>query len=119
MFGEKLRKLREKAGLTQKELAEMLGHSSNSYISDIEKGVFLPSKEKLRKIAKALGVPFKELEDMLFEEKLKELGIEEKELLELFREIPRMPKEDKEAIVKAYLKIKRRKQNGVDNQKSE
>ena len=47
---------------------------------------------------------------MLFEEKLKELGIKEKELLELFREIPRMPKEDKEAIVKAYLKIKRRKQ---------
>jgi len=48
---------------------------------------------------------------MLFEEKLKELGIKEKkELLELFRKIPRMPKEDKEAIVKAYLKIKRRKQ---------
>ena len=57
MFGEKLRKLREKAGLTQKELAEMLGHSSNSYISDVEKGLFQLSKEKLRKIAKALRVP--------------------------------------------------------------
>jgi len=109
MFGEKLRKLREKKGLTQKELAEKLGYSSNSYISDIEKGKFLPSEEKLKKIAKALNVPFKLLEDMLFEEKLKELGIKEKELLELFKEVPRMPKEDKEAIVKAYLKIKRKK----------
>jgi len=110
MFGEKLRKLRKKKGLSQKELAEKLGYSSNSYISDIEKGLFLPSKEKLKKIAKVLKVPFKELEDMLFEEKLKELGIKEKELLELFKEVPRMPKEDKEAIVKAYLKIKRKKQ---------
>ena len=110
MFGEKLRKLRKKRGLSQKDLAEKLGYVSNSYISDIEKGVFLPSKEKLKKIAKALKVPFKKLEDMLFEEKLKELGIKEKELLELFREVPRMPKEDKEAIVKAYLKIKRKKQ---------
>ena len=72
-----MEKLRKKS-LSQKELAEKLGYVSNSYISDIEKGVFLPSEEKVKKIAKALKVPFKVLEDMLFEEKLKEHGIKEK-----------------------------------------
>jgi len=109
MFGEKLRKLRESKGLTQRELAEKLGYSSNSYISDVEKGVFIPPKDKLKKIAKALGVPFSKIEDMLLESKLEEMGIKEKEILELFKEIPKMPKEEKKAIINAYLKIKKRR----------
>ena len=44
-FGQKLRKLREK-----KQLAEKLGYVTNSYISDVESGRFLPSREKLKKI---------------------------------------------------------------------
>jgi transcriptional regulator with XRE-family HTH domain len=108
-FGRKLRKLRIEKGLTQQELAERLGYKTNSYISDVESGHFIPSRDKLKKIAKALGVPFKMLEDMLLESRLEALGIKEPELLSLFKDIPSLPEEDKRAIINAYLKVKERK----------
>jgi transcriptional regulator with XRE-family HTH domain len=108
-FGQKLRKLREKKGLTQQQLAERLGYKTNSYISDVESGHFIPSREKLKKIARALEVPFKEIEDILLESRLEALGIRESELLSLFKDIPSLPEKDKRAIINAYLKVKERK----------
>lgn len=108
-FGQKLRQLRIKKGLTQQQLAEKLGYVTNSYISDVEKGHFIPSREKLKKIAKALGVPFRELDDLLIESKLEALGIKEPELISLFKEIPSLPEKDKRAIINAYLSIKERR----------
>jgi transcriptional regulator with XRE-family HTH domain len=108
-FGQKLRQLRIQKGLTQQELAERLGYKTNSYISDVESGHFIPSREKLRKIAKALDVPFKVLEDMLLESRLEALGIKEPELLSLFKDIPSLPERDKRAIINAYLKVKERR----------
>jgi len=109
-FGQKLRQLRKQKGLTQQQLAERLGYKTNSYISDVESGHFIPSREKLKKIAKALGVPFRVLDDMLLESRLEALGIKEPELISLFKDIPNLPKKDKKAIINAYLKIKERKQ---------
>jgi transcriptional regulator with XRE-family HTH domain len=106
IFGKKLRKLRKAKGITQQQLAEKLGFVSNSYVSEVESGKFIPSKEKLKRIAKALGVPFKELNDLLMESKLEQLGIKESELISLFRDIPSLPEEDKKAIINAYIKIK-------------
>lgn len=54
-FPEKLKELREKAGLTQKELAEQVGLSSTT-ITGYEKGNREPDLFKLIKIAKALKV---------------------------------------------------------------
>jgi transcriptional regulator with XRE-family HTH domain len=109
-FGQKLRQLRIKKGLTQQQLAEKLGYVTNSYISDVESGHFIPSRDKLRKIARALGVSFKELHDLLLESKLESFGIKEPVLLELFNDIPSLPERDKRAIINAYLSIKERKQ---------
>jgi transcriptional regulator with XRE-family HTH domain len=108
-FGQKLRQLRIEKGLTQQELAERLGYKTNSYISDVESGHFIPSKEKLKKIARALDVSFKVLEDMLLESRLEALGIKEPELISLFKDIPSLPKKDKRAIINAYLKVKERR----------
>jgi transcriptional regulator with XRE-family HTH domain len=108
-FGQKLRQLRIRKGLTQQQLAEKLGYVTNSYVSDVESGHFIPSRERLKKIAKALDVPFKEIEDMLFESKLEALGIKEPELLSLFKDIPSLPEKDKRAIINAYLKVKERR----------
>lgn len=108
-FGQKLRQLRMKKGLTQQKLAEKLGYKTNSYISDVESGDFIPSKEKLKRIAKALGVSFKVLEDMLLKSKLEAMGVKEPELIELFKDIPRLPEKDKRAIINAYLKVKEMK----------
>ena len=109
-FGQKLRQLRIEKGLTQQKLAERLGYKTNSYISDVESGHFIPSRDKLKKIARALDVPFKALEDMLLESKLEALGIKEPELLSLFKDIPSLPEKDKKAIINAYLKIKEKRQ---------
>jgi transcriptional regulator with XRE-family HTH domain len=108
-FGRKLRQLRIEKGLTQQQLAERLGYKSNSYVSDVESGRFIPSRDKLKKIARALDVPFKVLEDMLLESRLEALGIKEPELLSLFKDIPSLPERDKKAIINAYLKVKERR----------
>jgi transcriptional regulator with XRE-family HTH domain len=108
-FGQKLRQLRIEKGLTQQELAERLGYKTNSYISDVESGRFIPSREKLKKIARALDVPLKVLEDMLLESKLEALGIREPELLSLFKDIPSLPEREKRAIINAYLKVKEKR----------
>jgi len=109
-FGKYLRKIREERKITQEEIAKALGYKNNSYIARIERGDFLPSRENLKKIAKVLKVPFKELDSMLFEAKIRELGVKRGDLLALFKDVPYLPEEDKRAIIRAYLEVKKRKQ---------
>jgi len=109
-FGKIFRKIREEKGVTQEELAKSLGYKNNSYIARIERGDFLPSRENLKKMAKVLKVSFSYLDSLLFEAKIRELGIKKPELLALFRDIPHLPEEDKKAIIKAYLKIKAKRE---------
>lgn len=55
-FGDKIKDLRKKAGLTLDQLGEMTG-SSKSYVWELEnKNPPRPSAEKIDRIAKALGV---------------------------------------------------------------
>ena len=58
-FGEKLRTLRERAGLTQYELAE--GIAASSFISLLESGKRKPKPELIAKLAAKLGVPTEDL----------------------------------------------------------
>lgn len=61
----KLRNARRKRGLTQSELAQLVGVTTN-YISLIEKGKKNPSTKTLKKLALALDVPVSSfLEDNL------------------------------------------------------
>lgn len=55
-FGERLRKIRERAGLTQRSLADFIG-INNSALCRYESGERLPRVEHLIKIAMVLGVP--------------------------------------------------------------
>ena len=109
-FGEKLRKLRKEKGRSQQELAKRLGHQTNSYISDVERGNFIPSQEKLKEIARILGIPFAKIKDLLTESRLEEMGIKEPGFISMFRDYPHLTSEDKRAIVETYLKIKRQKE---------
>ena len=58
--GVKIRELRRAAGLTQKELAEAAGLSTN-FIGYVERGVRKPSLDTLERIAQALGVALNDL----------------------------------------------------------
>ena len=59
-LGARVYELREKAGLTQAQLAEK-SNVSNDTISRIERGIRSPSFEVLERLAKALDVEVREL----------------------------------------------------------
>ena len=59
-FGERLKKLRKKAGLTQEELAEKAG-VSNITISQWENGIYAPTMTRIKALAQALNVPESDL----------------------------------------------------------
>jgi transcriptional regulator with XRE-family HTH domain len=54
-IGEKLRTLRLRRGYTTRELAELLG-TSNSFITQVEKGKATPSTYLVLKLADLFGV---------------------------------------------------------------
>ncbi len=61
-FGEKVKALRKKAGLTQEQLAERCGRGK-SYICNIEKGTRNTTLDNIPTLADALGVSVGELID--------------------------------------------------------
>lgn len=60
-FGEKLRVLRLKHGLTVRELADALGYASYSHISDMEVGRKKPSLDFAVKVSRFFQVPTDQL----------------------------------------------------------
>lgn len=61
-FGRRLRTLRKRVDLTQKDLAENTGLTIES-ISNMERGIFGPKFDNLEKIANVIDVEVKELFD--------------------------------------------------------
>jgi transcriptional regulator with XRE-family HTH domain len=55
-FGEKLHDLRTARGMTLKGLAQALGHTSHSYISELEAGKKTPTAELVLGVATLFGV---------------------------------------------------------------
>ena len=54
-FGQRLRKVREQAGISQEKLAELAG-LHRTYVSSVERGLRNISIENIEKLAKALHV---------------------------------------------------------------
>ena len=61
-FGQKVKQLRKRAGLTQEELASLCGRGK-SFICNIEKGTRTTKLENIPLLADALGVSIGELVD--------------------------------------------------------
>lgn len=59
LLGERIREFRKTKGLTQEQLAELIGVEPR-HISRIEGGYNSPSIERLAKISEVLNVPIKE-----------------------------------------------------------
>lgn len=110
-FGQKLRKLREMRGMSQKQLATRLGYKGTGYFSDVESGAFIPAEDKLKRIAAALEVPFSLIQELLLESKLEDMGVEEPTLISLFKDYPHLTERDKRAIIRTYLQVKAAKKN--------
>ncbi len=60
-FGEKLRTLRKRRGMTIKELAQAIGQTTHSHISELETGKRPPSLEIALKISRMFSVSIDKL----------------------------------------------------------
>lgn len=60
-FGEKLRILRKRRGMTLKELAHAIGHTTHSHVSELETGKRKPSLNLALRIARLFDVPLDQL----------------------------------------------------------
>ena len=99
-FTKRIRELRRQKNLSQTELGKVANiHRSN--IARYEKGLSKPSADKLKLLAEVLGVTT----DYLMGENTKEAAkakIEDKDLLEMVKEIEKLP-EDEKIVVKKFL----------------
>lgn len=75
-FGKRLRKLRKEKGLTQKQLASLIG-VRNSVISFYELGDRIPSPEVIRKLSATLHVSADYLLDTGISETMNVAGLDE------------------------------------------
>jgi len=60
-FGEKLKMLRKRQGLTLRELASALGYDSHSYLGELEIGHKRPSLDLAVKISEFFNIPLDNL----------------------------------------------------------
>ncbi|MFN8494585.1 MAG: helix-turn-helix transcriptional regulator [Caldilineaceae bacterium] len=60
-FGEKLRLLRKQKGMTIKEFANAIGHTTHSHISEFETGKRKPSLEFALRVSAFFVVPLDQL----------------------------------------------------------
>lgn len=101
-FGKKMKQIRLEKGISQEDLAERLSVGSNSYISDAERGRFLPSDDKLKAWAVIMGLTWEEVEDLQQDAELERLGLTDPGFTMMFKEVPNMNAEEKASLIRAY-----------------
>lgn len=117
MFADKLKKLRNERGLTQKELAQVI-NVSTSAVSQYERGKASPGRENLILLAEYFGVTVAYLEGTTSIEDIEDMlnsnyagSITVRELLNMCLAID--PKDRKHLIYLASLASKESNINGV------
>ena len=101
-FGQKIKQIRLEKGFSQEQVAKEMGYPTNTYVSDVERGRFVPQPDKLEKLARALGMTYEEIEDLLLESKLQDLGLDDPGFTLMFKEVPNMTREEKHSLIRAY-----------------
>lgn len=105
-FSQRMRKLREERGWTQREVAERLGIPTNSY-SGYERGAREPDFAMVVRIARLYQVSVDYLLGLSDER-----SISNERLAVMNRSLVHLPEEDKEtllALIDAYLESRRRR----------
>ena len=95
-FGRRLRELRKRRGLSQKELGAAIG-VHYMQISKYETGVSFPTVGNVLEIAKTLSVSLDQLFGAVVPD---EAHVKNLRLLRRFRELETLPKDDQETAVK-------------------
>jgi len=107
-IGKDIRSFREKGGLSLRKLAKEMKISSQ-YLSKIEVGKQAPSKTVLVRILRALKIPFRKFQDIYMdsqlEMKIRKLGFEDQETINLCKDLLTMSANEREVILETYRKI--------------
>lgn len=99
-IGARVRMLRKRRGLSQKQLSEKVG-VHYTHISRYERGQSRPSADGLKRLANVLGVSVDYLLEGTKEEAAK-ATFDDRELLRMFKEVEQLPADEK-AVVKTFL----------------
>lgn len=113
-FGDKLREIRLKKGISQETISGKLGYATQSYISDVENNKFIPKEDKLKVFAEVLGMSWDEMDELLLETKLETLGMSDPAFTLMFKDIPKMTAEEKRSILRAYEAVKKARERKKD-----
>ena len=105
-IGNNIARIRKEMGLTQEELAKMMGYKSKSTINKIELGINDIPQSKIVQFASVLGTTPAELmgwevEEMNSSPSEPKLTEGEQMLLDLFRRVP----EDKQELVLQMIRV--------------
>ena len=96
-LGKKIRQFRKKSGMTQKDLADMLGIAS-AHLGRLELGHYKPSIEIVKKLADIFQVTT----DYLLDDKtddFKEVSIEDGSFAERMRLLNALSEKDRQAVI--------------------
>jgi len=102
IFGKELRRLRQEKGMTIMQVSKVLGYNTAGYVSDAERGKFIPQPDKLKKWAKALGMTQAEINSLLADARLEDFGLTDPGFTLMFKEVPNMTAEEKQSLINAY-----------------
>jgi len=95
-IGERIKKIREARGLSQKEVATIIKMDQSQY-SKLEKDKTDPSVSTLAKVATALGV---QLSELFADDLLKDVNSYDKSLMEKISLIDQLDEDEKKSIFK-------------------
>ena len=98
-FGSRLKRLREARGLTQRQLAERV-KTEAAQVTRYERAQVLPNAETLVALADTLQVDLDFLlRGQADEDALQQPPISDLPLLERFRDLQKLPKRDRDAVI--------------------
>lgn len=85
IVGNFLKIRREKAGLTQHDVAHHLSYTSPQFVSNWERGISMPPLDALPRLAELYRVAGKEMIDTVYRYQDQVLKLQKKQLAEMFR----------------------------------
>lgn len=83
-IGNPLKNIREKRGLTQKDVADALRYSSAQFVSNWERGISLPPLNILPRLAAVLSLSDKQCIDLFLKYQYAKLNLHRSELSDIF-----------------------------------
>ncbi len=105
ILGKRLRQIRAEKGLPQSAISDVLGYKTSSYVSDVEKGKFIPQPEKLYVWGKVMGMTKSQGDDLVVDVKMEDIGLSDPGFTIMFKEVPNMTAEEKESVIRAYKAV--------------